>query len=64
MAGRTASRASRVAGRVSEHGAARWTDCSNCVDDADTSWIDATHPSPLGTRQLAARLAAKLTARS
>jgi hypothetical protein len=35
-------------------------DCTTCIDDSDTSWIDATHPSPLGMRQLAARLAIEL----
>jgi hypothetical protein len=38
-------------------------DCERCIDDADTSWIDATHPSPLGMQQLAARLSGALPLR-
>lgn len=41
---------------VAAGGRARVVDCIDCIDDADTSWIDATHPSPLGMRQLAERL--------
>lgn len=44
---------------VSEGGrAAVIVDCSDCIDNAPTSWIDATHPSPLGARQLADALRA------
>lgn len=32
-------------------------DCSRCIDGTPESWIDATHASPLGMRQLASRLA-------
>jgi hypothetical protein len=40
-------------------GLATVVDCERCIDDATTSWIDATHPSPLGMRQLATELAAQ-----
>ena len=43
---------------VARHGQARVIDCSTCIDDADTNWIDAVHPSPLGAQQWAARIAA------
>jgi hypothetical protein len=45
---------------LEEDGLATVVDCTACIDDADTSWIDATHPSPLGMRQLAERLRAEL----
>jgi hypothetical protein len=41
---------------VARGGRAVVVDCARCVDDEPTSWIDATHPSPLGMRQLAERL--------
>ncbi len=41
---------------IASDGRAFVVDCELCVDSADTSWIDATHPSPLGARQLAERL--------
>lgn len=42
--------------RLAASGDARVIDCTTCVDGANTSWIDATHPSPIGARQLAQRL--------
>lgn len=44
---------------LQDDGLATVVDCLRCIDDAPTSWIDATHPSPLGMRQLAAELAAQ-----
>jgi hypothetical protein len=41
-------------------GRARVVDCVSCVDADDRSWIDAIHPSPVGAKQLAARLASEL----
>jgi hypothetical protein len=35
-------------------------DCVSCVDADDRSWIDAIHPSPIGAKQLAGRLARRL----
>lgn len=35
-------------------------DCSECIEDAPRYWIDAVHPSPLGAKQLAVRLAKRL----
>lgn len=49
--------------RLKRSGDAVVVDCSSCIDAADTSWIDATHPSPLGTRQLARRLRQELASR-
>ncbi len=41
---------------VAAHGHAVVVDCARCVDDETEQWLDATHPSPLGMRQLATRL--------
>lgn len=46
---------------VARGGRAVVIDCELCIDANDTSWIDATHPSPLGARQLAERLRDELT---
>ena len=45
---------------LADPGDARFVDCTTCVDGAVTSWIDATHPSPVGARQLAERLRGEL----
>lgn len=42
--------------------AIRLVDCSSCIEADPRLWIDATHPSPLGMRQLALRLAPALEA--
>jgi hypothetical protein len=41
---------------LASDGDARVVDCTDCIDGEVTSWIDSTHPSPLGARQLAAHL--------
>lgn len=46
----------RLLESVARGARAEAVDCIDCIDATDTSWIDATHPSPLGMRQLAARL--------
>lgn len=46
----------RLLQRVAGGGRATVVDCRGCIDAAHTSWIDATHPSPLGMRQLATEL--------
>lgn len=35
-------------------------DCSECIERAPRYWIDAVHPSPLGAKQLAVRIAKRL----
>lgn len=54
----------RLLARVAAGGHATVADCLGCIDGADTSWIDATHPSPLGMRQLAAELRRTLPGRA
>jgi len=45
---------------VARGGRAVVIDCSKCIDPDQSNWIDGTHPSPLGARQLAARLSDEL----